>query len=282
MHKLALSALALGSAISATGAFAADAEDFHALTQRCAPNVSSHDLAPIVKVESGFRPYAIGVVGGRLERQPANKAEAVATVTALQAAGLKFAAGIGQIFVGNWKANGLSSDSVFEPCQNIRAAAAIYKDCYDRALAEYQSPAIAKPAAYSCYYSNDFVTGYKAEANGQPSYVQKVLNSAAELQGQAVTVAQPIAFIPNKPNGQPAKPAKATVEKPPPPELVDFTARAASTPAVAASASPAVATDRQADTASEAAAVAAKDLPSPYVYMPQSGPPQAARSAMVY
>lgn len=284
MHKLALSALAIGCAISATGALAADSEDFHALAQRCAPSVPSHVMAPIVKVESGFRPYAIGVVGGRLERQATNKAEAVATVTALQAAGLKFAAGIGQVFVGNWKAYGLSSDSVFEPCQNIRAAAAIYKACYDRALSEYQNPTIAQSAAYSCYYSNNFVTGFKPEVPGQPSYVQKVLNSAAELEGKAVAVAQPIAFIPNKPGGQASKPATATVEKPSAPELVDFAAKAAvnSTPPVAVSAASAGNTEEQPEKAAETVPDAPKPKASPYVYMPQSEQPQTAQSAMVF
>ena len=47
----------------------------------------------IVSVESGANPYAIGVVGGRLARQPKTLEEAVATARMLEAKGYNFSLG---------------------------------------------------------------------------------------------------------------------------------------------------------------------------------------------
>ena len=43
-----------------------------------------HVMQHVMRVESSFNPYAIGVVGGRLERQPRNLPEAVATARMLE------------------------------------------------------------------------------------------------------------------------------------------------------------------------------------------------------
>ncbi|EFW77706.1 hypothetical protein PsgB076_27095, partial [Pseudomonas savastanoi pv. glycinea str. B076] len=43
---------------------------FLALAMQCAPSIHPATLTPIVKTESSFNPYAIGVVGKVLPRQP--------------------------------------------------------------------------------------------------------------------------------------------------------------------------------------------------------------------
>ncbi|EGC99197.1 lytic transglycosylase catalytic, partial [Burkholderia sp. TJI49] len=50
---------------------ARDGAGFAQLARACAPNVDPETLAALVRTESGFNPYAIGVVGGHLTRQPA-------------------------------------------------------------------------------------------------------------------------------------------------------------------------------------------------------------------
>ena len=285
MNRTPLYLLGCAGLLACFSAQASEQEDFHALAQRCAPAVSSHVMAPLVKVESGFNPYAIGVVGGRLARQATNKAEAVATANALKAAGLRFSAGVGQVYMGNWAAYGLNSDSVFDPCPNIKASAAIYQACYDRAIADIPNPLLARNAAYSCYYSNNFTTGLKPDGPGQIPYVQKVLNSAAELAEQPAPVVQPIAFIPNKPSADSKKPAQATREKAPSPEMVDFNATnpPPSEPTVAVEAAPPVMVTVQSQEAAVAAQEAPKKAaPNPYVYTPKTDEPQGAQSAMVY
>lgn len=146
--------------------------DFDALAQRCAPNVAPATLRAMATVESGFNPHAIGVVNGRLARQPRNLPEAISTVAALRQQGLKFSAGLIQIYVKNWPAYQLDHESVFDPCANMRAAAGILTSCFQRASNRSDDPQIALRNALSCYYSNNFVTGY------QHGYVQKVVAAA--------------------------------------------------------------------------------------------------------
>lgn len=146
--------------------------DIDSLASTCAPNVSPMTLRAMVVVESSFNPHAIGVVNGRLVRQPRNLPEAISTVMALQRKGIRFSAGLIQIYVKNWPAYQLDHESVFDPCANMRAAAGILTDCYKRASRRTDAPQVALRNALSCYYSNNFVTGY------QHGYVQKVVAAA--------------------------------------------------------------------------------------------------------
>jgi type IV secretion system protein VirB1 len=155
--------------------------EFYALAHQCAPAVHPATMAALIRVESTFNPFAIGVVRGRLERQPANKAEAVATAKALEAGGYNFSLGIGQVNRYNLSKYGLDYHTAFEPCANLNASSLILKECYDRAQARASNDAEALAAAFSCYYSGNFSTGFRADVKGQPSYVQKVLNSASAL-----------------------------------------------------------------------------------------------------
>lgn len=169
--------------------------DFIALAQQCAPTVHPQTMAAVVRVESSFNPYAIGVVGGRLERQPRNKDEAVATAKALEAAGYNFSLGVGQVNRYNLPKYGLNYDKAFDACESLRAGSAILTECFERAKVRFKDDQQALQAAFSCYYSGNFSTGFKPDFQGQPSYVQKILNSAATVNGTS-TVA-PIAVIPN-------------------------------------------------------------------------------------
>lgn len=146
--------------------------DFDALAHSCAPNVAPATLRAMATVESSHNPHAIGVVNGRLARQPRNLPEAISTVMALQQQGTRFSAGLIQIYVKNWPAYQLDHESVFDPCSNMRAAAGILTDCYKRASRRADASQVALRNALSCYYSNNFVTGY------QHSYVQKVVAAA--------------------------------------------------------------------------------------------------------
>ena len=54
-----------------------DTSVFLALALACAPQVHTDTAHALVSVESAFNPWAIGVVGGALVRQPRHRAEAV-------------------------------------------------------------------------------------------------------------------------------------------------------------------------------------------------------------
>lgn len=152
--------------------------DFAALAHECAPTVHPQTMAAVVRVESGGNPFAIGVVGGRLARQPSNRREAEATARALEQAGVNFSVGLAQVNKHNLVRYGLDFSSAFDPCANLRASAAILSECFTRAVVRFEPRQTALRAALSCYYSGNFTTGLQPEANGSGSYVERVIAAA--------------------------------------------------------------------------------------------------------
>ena len=161
-----------------------DMVDFDATARRCAPLVTPSTLRAIAQVESSLNPYAIGIVQGRLLRQPRNLPEAISTVITLREKGVKFSAGMIQIYVQNWAVYNLDPQTVFDPCANMRAAAGILTNCFRRASHDSQHAQIALRNALSCYYSNNFVTGY------QHGYVQRVVSTALNFNAAALNPAR--------------------------------------------------------------------------------------------
>jgi type IV secretion system protein VirB1 len=169
--------------------------DFSMLAQQCAPSVHPTTLQALVKTESDFNPYAIGVVGGHLARQPRSRDEAVATARALETAGWNYSMGLAQVNRANLRAYGLTLESVFDRCMNLRAGGAILSNCYKRASVGRSEPQDTVRAALSCYYSGNFTRGFKPDLSGT-SYVQRVAASAADL-GASHAVVPPIAVVPD-------------------------------------------------------------------------------------
>lgn len=151
---------------------------FEKLAAECAPDVHPTTLKGVVSTESSWNPYAIGVVGGRLDRQPRSLAEAVATARELERQGFNFSMGLGQVNRYNLAKYGESYETVFEPCRNLKAGSVILKDCFQRAKAQMGDDQQALRAAFSCYYSGNFTRGFRPDKAGQPSYVQKVVAKA--------------------------------------------------------------------------------------------------------
>lgn len=165
-----------------------DASVFLALALACAPQVHTDTARALVSVESAFNPWAIGVVGGALVRQPRHRAEALATARALKGAGWNFSVGLGQINVGNFERLGLTLESAFEPCTNLAAMQTVLAECFDRARAPASIQPVDQTAlrqALSCYYSGNFATGFRH------GYVRKVLAAAG-------TTARPVPTAPPK------------------------------------------------------------------------------------
>lgn len=118
----------------------------------------------VVDVESSGNPYAIGVVGGRLVRQPVNLPEALATARMLERRGYNFSLGLAQVNRHNLPRYGLTYEKAFQVCPNLQAGARILADCQARSGNDWGK-------AFSCYYSGNFVTGFR------DGYVQKVFAS---------------------------------------------------------------------------------------------------------
>ncbi|MEF7616920.1 lytic transglycosylase domain-containing protein [Aquincola sp. MAHUQ-54] len=155
-----------------------DAAVFFALALACAPQVHPDTARAIASVESGFNPYAIGVVGGRLERQPRTRAEALATIAALRQAGWNYSVGIAQINVANFGRLGLTPRTALDPCTSLTALQSVLGECYARASSTGAAQ-IALRQALSCYYSGNFTTGLRH------GYVHKVVR--ASVAGSALS-----------------------------------------------------------------------------------------------
>lgn len=131
----------------------------------------------VVNIESSYNPYAIGVVGGRLVRQPGNLPEALATVRMLESRGYNFSLGLAQVNRYNLGKYGLTSyENAFQTCPNLQAGARILADCHARSGNDWGR-------AFSCYYSGNFITGYRH------GYVQKIFASMrnADTHGSGAT-----------------------------------------------------------------------------------------------
>lgn len=137
-------------------------------------------MQQIYQVESGFNPFAIGVVGGHLARQPKNLDEAVATADYLINLGRNFSIGQGQVNKYHFARLGWDRDikAGFDVCKNVVAAYEIFKQCQSwaldsgfNAMQEYSTNA----AVLSCYYSGKLSAG---KTNPDVAgYIKKVLNA---------------------------------------------------------------------------------------------------------
>ena len=131
--------------------------DLAAIAEQCAPSVASRTLESIASVESASNPFAIGIVGAKLERQPRTLAEATVTARMLEREGYNYSLGLLQVNRANFQRFGLTIDTAFDPCHNLNAGSRIFADCYKRAggLTHVLGDAL------SCFYSNNFKTGYR-------------------------------------------------------------------------------------------------------------------------
>lgn len=140
------------------------------LIQQCSPSVPSITVNSIVKQESGFNPYAIGVKGG-LKRQPATYAEAVATAEKLIKDGYNIDMGLGQINSSNLAKLGLSVSQVFQPCTNINALQRVFVGCFNGTKKFTNDGQLQVRMAFSCYNTGNYSSGF------QNGYVGKIVRN---------------------------------------------------------------------------------------------------------
>lgn len=158
--------------------------DFINLVHECAPWVAPQTMAAIVKTESQFRPYAIGVnAKGKLVRQPKSKAEAISTANWLIANGYNIDLGLGQLNSNNLRKYNLTVEEAFEPCKNLTVAATILKENFQSASYSGTPQMTALYAALSAYNTGSFKKGF------QNGYVRKVVNNASQESPQIIVPA---------------------------------------------------------------------------------------------
>jgi type IV secretion system protein VirB1 len=244
--------------------------------------VPSEVMHHVVRVESSYNPYAIGVVGGRLVRQPRNLPEALATVRMLESRGFNFSIGLAQVNRYNLHKYGLDSyEKAFEPCANLTAGSKILAECYHRANGDWGK-------SFSCYYSGNFSTGFRH------GYVQKIYASLrqgreveAEPTAPAIEVVSrtsrrtvPVARHPLYAGEAPAVVAQAQASTPAGIEQAMMAAMPAPVMAPAAPKSRAErARDARVVPTSRVASIEPQAIPEPVAATPVVAPPQTAMAA---
>lgn len=173
--KIAVAALLVAMA------FATEANEFADLAKKCAPAVSVDTLSAIVRTESGFNPFAIGVVGGAV-KQPTTLQDAVLIATKLATEKRVFSVGLAQINSANFSMLNTTAEKLFDPCENLKAAQIILTKCYARMSAENKSEAQTLADAISCYYSGNATTGYKH------GYVARVIANAPTVRIPSISL----------------------------------------------------------------------------------------------
>ncbi|ACD21629.1 transglycosylase SLT domain-containing protein [Paraburkholderia phytofirmans] len=99
------------------------------------PGVDRRLSASLVRQESNFNPYAIGLDGKEvLYLQPRSYQEAVQTAVNLMREGKGFSVGLSQIHISNVRRYGMTWQQAFDPCSNLMAGGSILKGFYSQAV----------------------------------------------------------------------------------------------------------------------------------------------------
>lgn len=152
------------------------------LAQRCAPEIATEAIVPLVITESGGDTLRINVNKGP-RVHAATVAEGSALVRRYMAAGYTVDVGLAQINSGNFARLGASIEQVFDPCTNLRLASRVLQSGYALASRSYGG-LDAISATYSLYNTGSLTRGLR---NG---YVRRVWTNAAAA--GAVTDAPPL------------------------------------------------------------------------------------------
>lgn len=151
----------------------------------CAPALDPRLAIALIKRESGFNQFAIGLDSKhnvRLSRQPKNAQEAALTAADLAQKGYSFSVGLTQIHITNVKKWGITWNDAFVPCTSLKISQSIFLSFF-------------KVAQDSGYKGDDAVyaalRGYNSGSiNAQVSnnYASAIMAGAKGLQGQIPTL----------------------------------------------------------------------------------------------
>ena len=143
-----------------------------ALLASCNISVSSDLLHPLIQLESGYNPYAIGVVGSSVA-QPRSFSEFIQSIEQLNSENKNYSVGLTQINIKNLNRLNIPVLDAIEPCNNIKLSSMIIRERYKK-YGDIGS-------TLSCYYSGNDKTGFKRE-NNNTSYVERFLSDYANKQ----------------------------------------------------------------------------------------------------
>ena len=130
--------------------------DLLLVIQQCAPAIDPRLAASLVRQESAFNPYAIGLDGKAvLKEQPRSLPEAVKKAEELQRNNQGFSVGLAQLHVSNVRRFGLTWTQAFEACTNLQYGQIVLQGFHDTALKAGFKGGDAVHAALRGYNSGD-------------------------------------------------------------------------------------------------------------------------------
>lgn len=183
--KAILSALIFAFAIRVH----AQSVDIAALGRQCVPEAPLSTLTAIVQAESGGNQNAMQIDFPKsllrrwhipagtivLKRQPTNSQEALAWLHYFESYGIYVDLGLMQVSSYEAKRRKIDSESLLDPCTNLRSGWQILEDAYRIEAATYGPGQTALQHALSRYNTGDTARGFD---NG---YVQRVLAALGRL-----------------------------------------------------------------------------------------------------
>lgn len=181
------------------------------LAARCAPSVAFETLAAVIRTESSFRPFVLGVngPGGGPIFPPSYDAAVTLATDLIERQGRSVDLGLMQVNSRNLRNLGLTVAGVLDPCINLAAGARILRDGYAAALRGEADPQQALLVTFSRYNTGHPKRGF---ANG---YVQRV-QGAAEAVVPAIRLRGDAAGAPQRPAANPdAEPPVNDPDAPP-------------------------------------------------------------------
>ena len=151
------------------------------LLTSCAPAVGPRTMSSIVAVESGGDPLAIHDNDDGRSYRPASPQAAVSLASSLIARGHSVDLGLAQINSANVQRLGLTVQTIFDPCANLRTGAQILSADYARASARYGPGQRALLRAIGAYN-----TGQLTEGDG---YISAVVGAARRIAADPLVIA---------------------------------------------------------------------------------------------
>lgn len=156
------------------------------LAQKCAPDVATQAVVPLVVTESGGDDLSINVNRGPRVRA-SSVAEGAALVRRYMAQGYTVDVGLAQINSANFARLGVTVEQAFDPCTNLHLASSMLQEGYGLASRHYTG-LDAISATYSLYNTGTLTRGFR---NG---YVERVWSAASGL--GTIAAAPPIPGAP--------------------------------------------------------------------------------------
>jgi type IV secretion system protein VirB1 len=165
------------------------------LAKQCAPNVHPLTMAYLVAHESRNNRLAINVNGNyHLPKQPETETEAQDVIKWLSARRMNFDVGYAQINSANFIRLGKTGEDLLDPCENLRASAAVLTGCYAQAVRTLGEGQNALRHALSCYNTGSqtrgFTNGYVSRVVAQVRLLQipALLNDSGDTTNEAHTL----------------------------------------------------------------------------------------------